>query len=367
MLRTVRRSIYGAAWALVAIVAVPLLVLTVFLLKPVYTPPFRDAAGRPVPNSIASMERWRINGIDQSVILRGRDRTAPLLVWVHGGPGTSETAVVRRYDSELENHFVVVLWDQRYAGRSLNPFGPKPVKQTFDDYVSDLDVLTGDLKSRFPCKKVVLVAHSWGTVPGLLYAERHPENLVAYVGIGQEADTPKSERLSYAFALDQAQARGDKKVIERLRQLGPPPRRIGEQWTPRFMLERYGGAFHGKMNELSLALGSAGASELNWRDAVGFLRAHHYNQVISDAEATVVLDPGHLNFATPMFFLSGRFDHVVDASLAAAYLQHISAPRKAFVWFEQSGHYPPFEEPHKFTSWMTENVLPLAKSVCDAS
>jgi hypothetical protein len=49
MQRTVRRSIYRAAWGLVAIVAVPLLVLTVFLLKPVNTPPFRDAAGQPVP------------------------------------------------------------------------------------------------------------------------------------------------------------------------------------------------------------------------------------------------------------------------------------------------------------------------------
>jgi pimeloyl-ACP methyl ester carboxylesterase len=86
-------------------------------------------------------------------------------VWVHGVPGTSETGVVRRYNRALEDHFVVVLWDQRYAGRSLDPFGPKPPRQTVDDYVADLDVLIGGLQRRFSCRKVVLVAHSWGTVP----------------------------------------------------------------------------------------------------------------------------------------------------------------------------------------------------------
>ena len=49
------------------------------------------------------MERWPINGMDQSVILRGRDRGSPLLVWVHGGPETSETGVVRRCNSALED------------------------------------------------------------------------------------------------------------------------------------------------------------------------------------------------------------------------------------------------------------------------
>lgn len=359
----------AARWAglgLLALVVAPLLAFAAYLLRPVSTPPFRDAAGRILPASIASMERWRINGVDESVILRGRDRTAPVLVWVHGGPGTSETGVLRRFNGALEDHFVMVYWDQRYAGRSLDPFGPKPPHQSIDDYVSDLDVLIDGLRRRFPCQKVVLVAHSWGTVPGLLYAERHPENLIAYVGVGQEADALESERRSYAFVLAQAEARHDEAAIQRLRAMGPPPRRNGEIWTPRPLLEKYGGAFHGDMSELSLVLQSAGASEMNWRDAAAFLDAHAYNEAISDAEGKVVLDKDHLRFQVPMFFLSGRADHVVDAPLTYDYLQRLSAPRKAFVWFEHSGHYPPFEEPGAFNAWIADNILPLARSACAA-
>jgi proline iminopeptidase len=364
MRSAVRRVALGAIFTLLALLGAGVLVCTVYLLRPVSTPPFRDEAGRGLPQSIASMERWPINGVDQSVILRGRDRGSPLLVWVHGGPGISETGVVRRYNSALEDHFVVVLWDQRYAGRSLDPFGPKPVRQAIEDYVADLDVLIDGLQRRFTCGKVVLVAHSWGTVPGLLYAERRPRNLAAYVGIGQEADALESERRSYKFVLDQARARHDVPALEHLQRIGPPPRPGAEIWTPRALLEKYGGAFHGHGSELSLALASVGAREMNWRDGAAFLLAHEYNAMISDAEGRVVLDAGHIRFDVPIFFLSGRTDHVVDAPLTFDYLQHISAPQKSFVWFENSGHYPPFEEPQKFNAWMTDTVLPLALSAC---
>jgi proline iminopeptidase len=361
---TVRQVVWRAIYTLLALLVTGVLASAIYLLRPVSTPPIRDRAGRSLPHSIASMERWTINGIDQSIILRGRDRENPLLVWVHGGPGTSETGVVRHYNSVLEDHFVVALWDQRYAGRSLDPFAPKPERQTVEDYVADLDSLIGDLQRRFACHKVVLVAHSWGTVPGLLYAERHPENLAAYVGIGQEANALESERRSYQFVLNQARERHDVPALELLQRIGPPPRTGGEVWTPRILLEKYGGAFHGHGSELSLALASVGATEMNWRDGAAFLFAHDYNSAISDAEATVVLDIGHMRFDVPIFFLSGRTDHVVDASLTFDYLQRISAPRKSFVWFEDSGHYPPFEEPQKFNAWMIKTILPIARGVC---
>jgi proline iminopeptidase len=362
-----RKVAFRAIVALLALVGAGALATTLYLLRPVSTPAFRDEAGRGLPGSIASMERWPINGVDQSVLLRGRDRGSPLLVWVHGGPGSSETGVVRHYNSALEDHFVVVLWDQRYAGRSLDPFGPKPATQTIDDYVADLDVLIDGLQRRFACRKVVLVAHSWGTVPGLLYAERRPGKLAAYVGIGQEADALESERRSYEFVLDQARARRDVTALERLQRIGPPPRPGGEVWTPRTLLEKYGGAFHGSGSELSLALASVSEREMNWRDGIAFLLAHNFNAAISDAEGKVVLDTGHLRFDVPIFFLSGRTDHVVDAPLTFDYLQRISAPQKSFVWFEDSGHYPPFEEPQKFNAWMIENVLPIARSGCAKS
>ena len=79
------------------------------MLSPISTPPFRAGDGPILCNSIAVIGRWPIHGVDQSVIIRGRDHASPILLFVHGGPGSSETAA-------LEDHFVMAYWDQRNAG-----------------------------------------------------------------------------------------------------------------------------------------------------------------------------------------------------------------------------------------------------------
>jgi len=42
------------------------------------------------------------------------------------------------------------------------------------------------------------------------------------------------------------------------------------------------------------------------------------------------------------------------------YSQTIEAPQKEFIWFENSGHYPFFEEQQKFGDELFQRVLPLA-------
>jgi pimeloyl-ACP methyl ester carboxylesterase len=64
----------------------------------------------------------------------------------------------------------------------------------------------------------------------------------------------------------------------------------------------------------------------------------------------------------PVFFLLGRHDWQMPASVAAAYFDTVEAPCKRLVWFEDSAHYPPFEEPQKFERVLVEQVLPLARA-----
>jgi pimeloyl-ACP methyl ester carboxylesterase len=115
-----------AAITVAASVGTALVVLALWAGRPISTPLFRDNKGQELPHSVATIERWRVNGIDQSVIIRSADVGNPVLIWLHGGPGSSETPLLRHFNSDVENHFTVVYWDQRYAGRSLDPFGPLP-------------------------------------------------------------------------------------------------------------------------------------------------------------------------------------------------------------------------------------------------
>ena len=64
------------------------------------------------------------------------------------------------------------------------------------------------VKARFGKEKVALLAHAWGTILGTLYAHRHPQDVAAYVGVGQIAAMPEGEQVSYAFALTEAERGG---------------------------------------------------------------------------------------------------------------------------------------------------------------
>lgn len=69
---------------------------------------------QPASEPVASLEMIQLGGVDQWVLIRGRDSSNPVLLWLHGGPGSAQMPV-RAVTSELEEWFVVVHWDP--AGR----------------------------------------------------------------------------------------------------------------------------------------------------------------------------------------------------------------------------------------------------------
>jgi proline iminopeptidase len=341
-----------------------LLVVAAALLKtfgPISTPAFRDSDARPLANSIAVVERWRVNGLDQSVILRGRDLSNPVLVWLHGGPGSSETPLLRAMNGALEDHFTVVYWDQRLAGQTLDPSATYPESLTIAQMVDDLDAVVERARARLGHDKVVLVGHSWGTMLGVLYVSRHPEKVAAYVGIGQMTDKAKAEALSYDFALDQARRRGNAKAMADLERIGTPPYGNEQMFTERAWLEALGGVNYGDMSLLRMIWIGVRVPESNGRDIWAVSHGGAIGTKLLEGQMlSTNLDRTYTSFEVPVFIGAGRADHVTDADLAHQYFERIVAPHKGFMWFERSGHNPHFEEPDKFNQWMIKTVRPAA-------
>ena len=84
------------------------------------TPPILGMDGERLPGSVASLERVELNGRKEWITLRGRDASAPVLLWLAGGPGGTELATARRNQGRLEESFVVAVWDQPGAGKSYS-------------------------------------------------------------------------------------------------------------------------------------------------------------------------------------------------------------------------------------------------------
>lgn len=326
---------------------------------PVRTPAFTDESGCALPGSVAVMETVTVGGLPQRLRFRGVSRNNPALVLLHGGPGGSLGALFRRYNAELEKHFLVVTWEQRGAGRSYRRGIPIP-SMTVEQFLCDLGEVVGLVKKRFGKEKVLLLAHSWGTILGTLYAHRHPEDVAAYVGVGQIADMPEGERVSYTFALTEAERRGDRKAVAELKRIGPPPYAFRAVRTERKWVDRFGGNVHIGPKTPELLLEALQADEFNLRDLVKLVQGSAFSGTHLWPEMSRVdLTCAAPSFEVPVFFLLGRHDRVVPSALAAAYLGQLRAPVKKLVWFERSAHNPNYEEPREFNRVILEEVLPV--------
>src|SRR5690606_33149594 len=177
------------------------------------------------PNGIQESFEARIGGIDQWVSVRGRDRDNPILLFVHGGPASPALPVSWAFQRPWEEYFTVVQWDQRGAGKTYRANDPQSVAETIriDRFVEDIGEMIDFLLQRYDKRKVILVAHSWGTIISLPAALRNADRIHAYVGIGQVISVRENERLSYDYALETARRENNQEAIDELEALAPYP------------------------------------------------------------------------------------------------------------------------------------------------
>jgi pimeloyl-ACP methyl ester carboxylesterase len=76
--------------------------------------------------------------------------------------------------------------------------------------------------------RIVLVAHSFGSILALRMVQTRPDLFYAYVGTGQVADETKNYSVAYAALLEKVQATGNQQAVVELRRIGPPPSANGE-------------------------------------------------------------------------------------------------------------------------------------------
>lgn len=329
--------------------------LVAWLERPRSTPPITGDDGRPLPESIAVLEPIRIGGLEQWLLIRGRDRSAPVLLWLHGGPGAAQIPVARAYNGALEEDFIVVHWDQRGAGLS-NPRDFDPGTMTFARFIADAREVTAHLKARFDTERIYLLGHSWGTQLGLRLVRDYVEDYHAYIAVGQAVDPDATVRLAHDWLTERLQEAGDAAGLEKLASLGPPPYRDHQAYvTFAGLVTEHGGGIDVPMSELLLK--ALAAPEYRASDLVAWFRG------ANRGSGPMWREPAYANFNAlsdtprldlPVFFLNGRRDYITPLALTRRYHDHVAAPMQDLIVFENSAHAPFFAEPQRFYSVLHE-------------
>lgn len=329
-------------------VATVLILVGLALVFPTWTPKIDGK------NSISALEQVDINGTGHELMIRGKDKNNPVIIFVHGGPGVSEIPYAAKYQDLLERDFTIVHYDQRASGKSYH-FGEDYSSLSTDLLVNDLLELTDYISARFHQKKVILVGHSFGTYVGIQAAQRAPEKYEAYIGIGQMSNMVESELDGLNYTIEQAKLRGNTTDADYLQGLAEKVR-SGKMLTPRQYVRKYGGAARLIDDNADLIKGFLLRPEYNLLDIIRYLRSVAYAQdVLIGQSLRKPLPTFVTKLDLPVYFIMGKYDYMTSTISAKAYFDQIDAARKEFMAYDQSAHYPQFEEKEKFSKWMADS------------
>ncbi|MBC7976108.1 MAG: alpha/beta hydrolase [Myxococcales bacterium] len=307
-----------------------------------------------------------IGGIPQWISVRGRDRRNPILLMIHGGPASPDLPISWAFQAGWEDYFTVVQWDQRGAGKTLNASDRAAVEPTLslDRITEDAAEVVQYLRATYGQDKIFVLGHSWGSLVGLGLAQRHPEWLHAYVGMGQVISGRDNEREGYALTLQAARAAGHAKAVAELEAIAPYPEPDGSLPIAKIGTERkwsvhFGGLTHGRDNldysNLGLLSPDYTAADIAAVDQGAQLSLGRLLPELARFDATQVTQLG-----CPIVLFEGRHDATTPSTIAARWLARVQAPKTQLVWFEHSAHMIMVEEPGRVLVHLVQDVLPLA-------
>ena len=328
------------------------------------------AANRQIvaPNGIEELTSIDVNGCTQWLSIRGTDRRNPVLLYLHGGPGSPTMPESWTFQRPWEDFFTVVQWDQRGAGKTYASNDPSVIAPTMNapHMIADTEFVIAYLRERLEKEKIILLGHSWGSFLGLEIAQRHPDWLHAYVGTGQMIDTQRSEAEGFAFALQAAKTHRNEAAVRELEPLAPYPGPLGTLSVERIGAQRkwlmyYGGLTYGRTSFDYDADAWRFAPEYTERD----LRLSDDGSLFSLGHLIGVVE--RTNFEAvdrvrcPLFILQGQYDYETSTAVVKRWYDRLHAPRKAFVTFANASHMAMLEQPGKYL----EHLVRLTSSSLD--
>lgn len=274
---------------------------------------------------IDKAEAVNIGGIPQWIKIEGNNNQAPVLLFLHGGPGNSVMNYSNRFTSELKQHFIVVQWDQRQSGETATLSKDAPV--TLDMMIRDAEEMVNYLYHRFGNRKIYVAGHSWGGYLALRVAGKKPSFLAACVAVSPMVAQVKSDSLTL-YLLKQRAQKNTLLLNEELNQVVVPFENVRQLY------------FHRK--GLSVLMHTIAPKEdrvMEWGKT--------WLSVFTEASQTSLTEIMP-TLECPTYFMVGRKDMITHPRFTENYYQRVVCPEKKLYWFEQSAHNPHLAETRKF-------------------
>ncbi len=292
-----------------------------------------------------------INGIEQWVTIKG-ESSKPIILFLHGGPGSPLSPYSDNIFKDLEKDFVVVQWDQRGTGKTFGKYAPEELTPEYlKENPLTLDLMTDDgielskyLLKHLGKQKVILYGTSWGSALGVKMASKRPELYYAYVGHSQIVN-PTIDIDFYTKIYKMAESKNDKDALELLNTFGKPPydraNKVGQLFK---ILKKYERANSIPAPESWFVVSPDYDNAVDNQnrsngDDYSFVNYTGDNKLgVQSMSAEINLMKTNLDFQIPIYLIQGIEDILTPKEKTKKYFNKIKAPKKKYYLLPKTAH-----------------------------
>ena len=316
------------------------------------------------PNGIEELKKVKIGGVDHWLSIRGIDKDNPVMLFIHGGPGSPMMPTTWAYQRPWEDYYTVVHYDQRGAGKNyLNDDQEKALEHlNYNQLVKDASEIVDYLRNYLKKDKIFVMGFSHGTEVGLFLVKERPDAIHAYGGIGQTSND--QEDYIAKRAMEIARERQNQEAIQDLERLeklkGVQDKKKEYALGLRKWVRQFDGGWYGKP-DLDLYFNLPDwAPEYTQEDVnVQMVATQTSTRILLNENQSTEKLP--TKYEIPIIFFQGLYDLHTPYEPAKAFMERIEAPAKNFVTFKYSSHFIMFEEPGKLLEAINDNFLAILK------
>ena len=305
-----------------------------------------------IPNRIDEERFIKINGIEQWVTIKG-DRTKPVILFIHGGPGNPMSPFADAIYGKWERDFILVQWDQRGAGRTYGRNAPEELTPeylksnplTIDQMTTDGIELAQYLIRHLGKQKITLFGTSWGSVIGVKMALKKPELFYAYIGHSQIVNPSAADLTAYQKVYKMAQNANDQQSLDILDSIGKPPYetakntgaliRIVKKYQQKNSIPappswfKFPPAYDNEKDRQDRSEGD----DYSFANYAGDKRLG-----IASLSSTINFSKDGLAFRIPVYFIQGKEDIQTPEVITKEYYNKLKAPEKRFIVLPKTDH-----------------------------
>lgn len=293
-----------------------------------------------------------INGIEQWITINGNP-SKPIILFIHGGPGSPISPYLDVMYKDLEKDFIIVQWDQRGTGKTYGQNSPpeeltpeylKANPLTLEQMTNDGVEVSKYLLKYLDKQKIILFGTSWGSALGVKIATKQPELFCAYVGHSQIVNSTIDIEF-YARIYKKAEEKKDKEALEILSTIGKPPYSRAKNVGLLFrVLKKYE-----RMNSTPAPSNWFQLSPDYDNDIDNKNRAdgddYSFVNYVGDEKLGVQSMSANINFLKdnvdfkiPVYFIQGNEDIMTPKESSKAYFEKIKAPKKEYFLLPKAAH-----------------------------